>query len=144
MKTRKNLLVSALSFALCYVSMAFAQVSTPPSSGVGFTSVKQALTELKSRPGVAITTTEPDGWVIISEADGMSVWSFAPKSHYAYPAVVHRTLKIVSDGNLMVQMRGLCEAKKEPCDKLMQEFEAMNAQMQGQVQNSLNGRNGKQ
>ena len=134
---------AAIALVLCS-SAAFAQGATPPSSGVGFNSVAQALAELKSRPGVSITTTKPDAWIIISESSGMSVWSFTPESHYAYPAVVHRDLKIGSDGNLSVEMRGLCEAEKEPCDKLMKEFETMNTQMREQVQNRLKGRTGKQ
>jgi len=143
--------IAAALFLVVYSAAASAQVASvpseaasEPSSGIGFGSVAQALEALKERPGVSVTTTKPDGWIIISEPGGMSIWSFTPAAHYAYPAVVHRQLKVDAGGSLSVEMRGLCQAEKGPCDRLMKEFETMNAQMRERVQNRLKSQSGKQ
>jgi hypothetical protein len=132
------------TLAISQDASAPAESASMPSSGIGFGSVGQALEELKKRPGVSINITKPDAWTIISEPGGMSQWSFTPASHYAYPAVVNRLLKVDKAGDLSVQMRGLCEAEKGACDKLMKEFEDLNAQMRERVQNRLKNQSGKQ
>jgi len=53
-------------------------------------------------------------------------WSFAPRGHYAYPAVVRRKIEQNPDGNVFVRMSSLCEADKASCDKLIDEFKQLN------------------
>ena len=106
-------------------------------SGVGYKSVAVALEEIRAKPGVAISITKPDGWVIAAEPGGMVIWSFAPETHAAYPAVVRRAIVVGTDGVVRIETTGLCEAAKGPCDKLMDEFREMNAKAQQAIQQRL-------
>lgn len=63
--------------------------------------------------------------------------SFAPSGHYAYPAVVRRTLKQSANGDLSLEMTALCQAAKEPCNRLMAEFEQLNERMRQAVRARL-------
>lgn len=114
-------------------SEASASGAASPSS-IEFSSVAQAMEAVTARPGVSVTTTKPDAWIIVNEQGGSSVWSFTPATHYAYPAVVHRALAIDAKGNVRVEMSSLCEARKESCNRLVEEFKEMNAKMREQVQ----------
>jgi len=74
---------------------------------------------------VTVTVTKPDGWIIVNEeAPGLSVWSFAPPGHYAYPAVVRRTVR-QADGRVYVVTTALCQADKLSCDRLMRQFQQL-------------------
>ena len=131
-----------LAFAIsAYAGLAAAQPVSPPASEPGLTvnlgTVAETLEKAKALPGASVTTTQPDAWVIVTETGGMKIWSFTPSTHYAYPAVVLRHLKVKDNGNLYVVMTGHCEADKAACDKLMKEFEALNERMRQQVQNRL-------
>ena len=66
--------------------------------GIGYHTVAEALDALKAKPGTTLTTTKPDSWVIVAEAGGRSIWSFTPPTHYAYPAVVRRQIKVRQNG----------------------------------------------
>ena len=114
-----------------------AQPAPQPDSGVGYRTVSEALAALKSKPGVNITTTKPDGWTIANESGGMGQWSFTPPGHYAYPAVVKRVVKQRPNGDVFVEMTGLCEAQKTACDKLIEEFKELNDRMAENVQRRL-------
>ncbi len=96
--------------------------SSGSSAGVGFKTVAAALAALKSRPGAKITVTQPDAWTIITEQGGSVVWSFTPATHPAHPAVVRRSIVVGDDGVARIEMAGLCQAEKAPCDKLMKDF----------------------
>lgn len=131
------------SLLLC-APQARAQDQEPPTSaasaisqgsaGVGLRTVAAALDELRTKPGVAFSTTKPDSWLIASEPGGMVVWSFTPVTHPAYPAVVRRRIVVGQDGGVRIETTGLCEADKAPCDKLMNEFQEMNANAQQEIQ----------
>ena len=138
--------------ALCFLfgfSLATSHAQSPESPasaasavsqgtpGVGFKTVAAALNDLHSRPGVAFSTTKPDSWVIASEPGGMVVWSFTPATHPAHPAVVRRRIVVGQDGGARIETTGLCEAEKAPCDKLMGEFQEMNAKAQQAIQQRL-------
>ena len=124
------LLDSALSIVFAMPVALFAQnpatADTPTTSnspaGVGFKSVADALAALKTRPGAKISVTQPDAWTIISEQGGSVVWSFTPATHPAYPAVIRRAIVIGEDGMARIEMAGLCQAEKAPCDRLMKDF----------------------
>jgi hypothetical protein len=65
-------------------------------------------------------------WTIIVDEKNLTVWSFAPDSYVAYPAVVKRTARSRAGGGSNIEMKVLCEATKEACDQLVREFAAMN------------------
>jgi hypothetical protein len=112
------LLLAALTLPLA----ALAQ----PARGVGYPTVAAALDALKARKNVAIT--DQRGWTIVEDEPARAIWSFTPPGHPAHPAVVKRTV-VERDGTVGMQMTALCQADKEACDKLMEEFKALNAQM---------------
>ena len=105
---------------------------------VGFETVEDALTFLKTKPSVSFTVTKPDGWLIANDSSPFAVWSFTPEGHYAHPAVVKRELKQNEKGDVQIEMTALCQAAKEPCDKLINEFKEMNNQSAKNVKNKLN------
>ena len=108
-----------------------------PEKGVGFKTVDEALTYLKTKSTVTFTTTKPDGWVIANDTSPFTVWSFTPEVHYAHQAVVKREIKQNENGGVYVKMTALCQAEKEPCDRLIAEFEELNNKMRKNVQDNL-------
>ena len=121
---------------------AYAQQPIEESPGtaksLGYATVAGALTSLKAKSGVSVSVTKPDGWTIIAEpAPVNAVWSFAPVGHYAYPAVVRRAVTRDSAGHVSMEMTALCEAAKEPCDRLMREFQQLNDRVRQRVQSQM-------
>ena len=104
------------------------------NSSIGFPSVAAALEALRARKDVNISVQ--GGWTVVSERDGLTLWSFTPKGHPAYPAVVKRAAFVQRDGAWFVNMNALCEAEKAPCDKLMQDFRGLNEQMRQSLERS--------
>ncbi|WP_198116503.1 hypothetical protein [Massilia rhizosphaerae] len=99
---------------------------------LGYTRVADALAALQKTPEAQIT--HPDGWTVITvRKPELAVWSFVPKGHEAYPAVVRRLIRKTDKGTF-VEMKVLCEAKQEPCRKLALQFQQMTAQMQQALQ----------
>jgi hypothetical protein len=94
------------------------------ASDIGYQSVATALASLTGRKDVNISTVRD--WTIITDTKNLTVWSFAPASYSAYPAVVRRVVRARSDGGSDIDMSVLCEASKEACDQLVREFVAMN------------------
>ncbi len=108
------------------------------ATSLGYATVAEALTSLKAKSGVSVSVSKPDGWTIIAEpAPVNAVWSFAPEGHYAYPAVVRRAVESDSTGHVSMHMTALCEAAKEPCDRLMREFQQLNDQVRQRVQSQM-------
>ena len=103
------------------------------NSSIGFPSVAAALEALRARKDVNISVQS--GWTVVAERDGLTLWSFTPKGHPAYPAVVKRAF-VQKDGAWFVNMNALCEAEKAPCDKLMQDFRGLNEQMRQSLERS--------
>jgi len=108
--------------------------SAPPlpeqSSSVGYSTVGAALRALKSRPGVQFATQA--GWTIATDEAAKTIWSFAPASDPAYPAVVKR--EVVQTGTVIeMKMSVLCGASKPACDNLVRQFEQLNAQMKASM-----------
>ena len=50
------------------------------------------------------------------------MWSFAPSSYPAYPAVVKRQAVARQGGGSDIHIDVLSEAKKQPCDDLVRTF----------------------
>jgi len=113
--------------------------SSSAAGKLGYPTVAAALEGLRSRPGVSITTTKPDGWIIATETNSKAVWSFAPDGHYAYPAVVRRDVKQHDGGEVYIDMVVVCQAAKEPCDRLVREVQELNEQMRANIQRGTTG-----
>ena len=98
------------------------------SSSIRYESVEAALNSLKRDPNSSVTIH--DDWTIIenSENGSMALWSFTPPSHPAHPAAIKRAT-IEEDGAVYIQMTALCEATKNECDKLIEQFSALNDQI---------------
>ncbi len=105
-------------------------------SPIGYPSVAAALEALRARSDVKVT--EQDGWFIINDPVSTTLWSFTPMGHPAHPAVIKRSV-VEQNGGTYLDMKGLCQAKKEPCDKLMEEFKALNEKMRAYMEASRPG-----
>lgn len=102
-------------------------------SKYGYRTVAEALEGLKRQPGATVEVTKPDGWTIVTQPEpDYAIWSFTPAGHYAHPAVVRRGV-VEANGSVSVRMNALCEADKASCDRLIREFQALNAKMRDDV-----------
>lgn len=97
-----------------------------PASTIGYPSVADALAALQAREDVFISIE--DGWTIITEPGGLTIWSFTPPDQPAYPAVAKRVF-YQEEGAWFIKMDVRCEASKTACDQLQQDFEALNESM---------------
>jgi hypothetical protein len=97
----------------------------------GYPSVAAALADLRSRPGVEFSTQ--NGWTIATDNASLTLWSFAPTDHPAYPSAVKRQA-VQTGGQTSLQMSVLCEADKTSCDALVRSFQDLNAQMTRSLQ----------
>ncbi len=95
-------------------------------SSVGYPTVEAALTALRNKPGVDLSVQS--GWTIVSDREENTLWSFTPKTHAAYPAVVKRT---TYERNFVtyIGMSVLCQAEKAPCDQLVRDFNELNTKV---------------
>lgn len=118
---------SSICLAIIVASnSSLANDSLPDDARIAFTSVADALATLSARADTNLSTQ--DGWTVVVERDGAVVWSFVPKEHPAYPAVVKRVIVSRPDG-VYVQMASLCESSVQQCDRLIQEFRDLNSQL---------------
>jgi hypothetical protein len=119
--------------ALTLAGAAHAQMRNPDAPRpLGYTRVADALAAVQNSPDAKIT--HPDGWTVVTvPKPELAVWSFVPKEHEAYPAVVRRLIRKTGKGTF-VEMKVLCEAKQEPCRRLALQFQQMTAQMQKALQ----------
>ena len=106
------------------------------TSSIGYASVAEALSDLKANPENSVRVQE--GWTIIDDRKNSAIWSFSPEGHPAYPAAVKRTI-LERDGHIYVDMKALCQAKKEPCDELIEQFKALNEQIRQHMQQQAGG-----
>ncbi len=112
--------------------VAFAQ----EGRGVGYPTVAAALEALKARSDVNISVQ--GGWTIVNDKPTNTIWSFTPPNHPAHPAVVKRAV-VSRDGVVGIDMTALCQASKAACDKLMEEFKALNARMGQSMSGKVTG-----
>lgn len=116
----------ALLFTIFSVDFAAAQ----GTNRSGYSSARQALEALRAKPGVNISVQA--GWTIIEDRANLTIWSFTPPGHRAYPAAIER--KIVQEGgNIFVKMNVLCEAPKPDCDAVVAEFQALNSRIRQEL-----------
>ncbi len=70
----------------------------------------------------------------MQENRGLTLWSFVPKDHPAYPAVVKRVMSQNGAGSWAVNMSVHCEAAKAACDQLVRDFDELNEQMRKDIE----------
>ena len=102
------------------------ELTESPASTIGYPSVADALADLQARSDVSVSVE--NGWTIVTESDGLTIWSFTPRDHPAHPAVAKRVF-YQEQGAWYVKMDVRCEADKTPCDQFARDFEALNDQM---------------
>jgi hypothetical protein len=93
------------------------------SSRIGYPTVDAALKDLHSHADVEFR--EEHGWTTASDTSHNTVWSFPPVGNPAYPSAVKRMA--VQDGKgVSMKMDVLCQASQNACDKLVEDFNALN------------------
>jgi hypothetical protein len=97
------------------------------SSTIGYPSVAAALKDLHSKPDVQFH--DEHGWTIAEDSSLHTFWSFPPAGDPAYPAAVQRVI-VQEEGGISLKMNVLCESSQTACDKLVQDFEALNQHME--------------
>lgn len=90
---------------------------------IEYPSVADALKALHSKPDVVFTTV--NGWTIATDEAAYTIWSFAPLTYPAYPAVVRRQV-VAKGSSSLISMAVECEASKAACDELVRTFAQMN------------------
>ncbi len=93
----------------------------------------QVLESLRGNPSAVFSTQ--NGWTIVnvdSEQEN-SIYSFTPQSHPAYPSIVKREV-VEKDGSIHINMTAKCGATKDICDKLVQQFVALNDKVKQAMQ----------
>lgn len=123
---------SALAALALLVVHGAAQAQSLAPSPIGYSTVSEALQALRSQPGMEVTTTKPDGWIIAHDPRSFVLWSFTPPGHYAHPTAVRRQVR-ESGSDVSIDMSVLCESQKANCDKLTAEFEQLNAAMRDDI-----------
>lgn len=113
-----------VSFFIC----ASAHAQLPPleestRSDIEYGSVAEALDALRTRPNVDFSIQRD--WMIVRDSIHHVLWSFAPKGHAAYPAVVKRQV-VHENGMVSLKTGVICEGPKAACDALVREFIDMN------------------
>src|ERR1700744_2245557 len=78
----------------------------------GYAGAKQRVEVLRTKPGVNVSVQS--GWTVIEDRANLSLWSFTPPGHRAYPAAIQR--QVVQEGdNLFIKMNVLCDAPQPDC-----------------------------
>jgi alkanesulfonate monooxygenase SsuD/methylene tetrahydromethanopterin reductase-like flavin-dependent oxidoreductase (luciferase family) len=134
MPTQADAIITPVSLSTKTPILPTSTLAAPPTSApiteqpdsFEYPSVAEALADLKTRGDVSIEVSQ--GWTIVTEADGLTTWSFTPSDHPAYPAVAKRILYEDQDG-WHIKMNVRCEAEKAACDQFVRDFEALNEQM---------------
>jgi hypothetical protein len=122
MKTMSGYAILLFLSAVAYAEPPVAEVE---KSDIEYASPRLAIEALRKKPGVEITT-EANGWIIASDQQANSIWSFAPDGDPSYPAMVKRTIVTSMTGEMTLEMSVSCGASKEACDSLVRKFIEMN------------------
>jgi hypothetical protein len=117
-----RLLVAAASLL---IGATAATVQAADTESMDFSSVVDALARLRTDPDAQFHSE--DGWTVVaSRENGRAVlWFFTPQGHFAYPAVVKRTV-VDRKGIGFIDVAALCEAPQNACNRLLQEFRQSN------------------
>lgn len=120
--------IAAWSTAIGAEESKFEPLREVQESAIPYPTVADAAAALRERPDVNVTMRQ--GWMIIVEGNGTTIWSFVPASHPAYPSAGKRTLTMLGPGTWSVSTSLKCEATKDACDKLAQEYSELDGKMQ--------------
>lgn len=114
--------------ALLFISLSWSYAGE--RSAIEYSSVQEALEDLKNKPGVDIK--DRNGWTVINQTGNKEIiiWSFAPPSHSAYPAVAKRRLYEKS-GVMVVDLNILCESSQAACNFFLDQFKKNDQIVQG-------------
>ncbi len=108
---------------LIFAHVSFAQAA---EDEISYPTVAAAFDAVKVLPGIKMSARE--GWTIVEDDRNKTVWSFTPPKHPAHPAAIRRIL-VTKDGKVGMSLSALCEASKTACDKMMEDFEALNKEV---------------
>ena len=97
-----------------------------PGTDIGYPSPEAALKALRVKPGVSIR--EENDWYIAQDPGESTIWSITRPSHPAHPSAVKRSFE-KRNGTLYLSMKVDCGSSKENCDRLVRQFQELNAQM---------------
>ena len=106
--------------------------SAQAASNIGYKSVAAAMAGLRKRKDVTFEELKT-GWINVLEPGGATSWSFVPRGHPAYPAVVKRSLVDFGGGDYNVLMSTLCEGRAKACDDLVADFTARNEKLRREI-----------
>ena len=101
------------------------------NASIGYPTVDAALQALRAKPSVSFSSQ--GGWTIADDPEAKAIWSFAPSSDPAYPAVAKRQL-VQTNAGIALRMSILCGSTKVACDNFVREFQALNAKMAASFQ----------
>jgi hypothetical protein len=109
--------VAALPALAIVLGISGALQARADSIGIGFASVRAAYTALSARSDAIVD--DQTGWtrIALPGSDGLTVWSFAPRGHPAFPALVRRDV-LSRDGVPTLVTRFLCEGRRAACETL--------------------------
>jgi len=106
--------------------------SAQASSSIAYKSVAEALAALRARTDVTFEE-QKSGWLVALEPGGATSWTFVPRSHLAWPAVVKRSLVDLGAGDYQILMSILCEGRAKACEELTADFNARNEKVRQEI-----------
>ena len=121
-----------MRFAAAALSLGLAILASgahaEPVGSFGYDSVAEALLAVRADPNAQVQKRQ--GWMLATqEKEGQTTfWAFTPPSHPAHPAVVKRT-PVRKNQGWYIEMAVLCGPSKLHCDRLVDEFHALNEKM---------------
>ncbi|MDX2266280.1 MAG: hypothetical protein NW215_15065 [Hyphomicrobiales bacterium] len=116
-----------IACALLCVAAADANALAPLDCSKGFDALYREAAARRSAKSY-----EASPWRIVENAAEKAVYSFTASGHYAHPSVVRR--QVVQRGDGVSINRSACSyADKAQSDRLMAEFDAMDAQLRAKA-----------
>jgi hypothetical protein len=108
--------IKLLALLLCLYSSVHAQPK------IEYKSVSEAFSVLKANKRIEMRNI--NGQIMATDDTNHIIWAFVPKESPIYPSVVKMTVSenIGNDGLVSIKRDLLCEAKKERCDKFLDDL----------------------
>ncbi|MCB1746263.1 MAG: hypothetical protein H6977_10840 [Gammaproteobacteria bacterium] len=111
--------------ALWLLAAVFTLPATGAAAGIGYASVSSARSALLDRAGARVEAVR--GWTVVDAGGPAHTrWSFAPRAHPAYPALVRRDV-VSRDGVPTLVTWFLCEGRRASCETLYAGLQAGSA-----------------
>lgn len=111
-----------------------------PEQGVvsiEYKSVESARAALLQKPEVDARVEH--GWLIVTDRLANTIWTFTEEKQNAHPALVKRVV-VEESGEIYIKMNVLCEADKSACDRLVEQFRALNEEIKRALQEKAVGK----